>query len=626
MMEPPVAPERGRATQAPSDLPPPSSGAAVSLGRALLERALLADNPEADDDLRAVLDAQVGDARSALLAALDEGALIGTVAFTARLSVAEAEVLAALLAVELDPEVQTLAGLLAGDPTRTRLTLHGLRVLFPAPHQGTLAVAADARLRRACLVDVEEAGPWATRTVSVPGPATWTFAGDLSLDPDLPARTRMVDVDEPGAPTPGLLLVWGGDPERRRRVARARMDAAAALLGPCPDSGAGWRALVREATLAGAVVVLEVGDELPGDACAWIERANHLPWVISSAVELPLESLPDMVWDEVALEGAAEPPDDGDGTGGVGSPAPFDLDLEQLRLLSRSPYGRGGDVPAAVRRLAGGHLDRVTTRIRPARTWADLVLPPAQTGLVRELLARYRHRHTVYGDWSFKAASRGVVALFSGPSGTGKTLTAEIVAGELGLDLFTLDLSSIVSKYVGETEKNLEAVFRAAETGDVVLFFDEADSLLGRRSDISSSHDRYANIEVSYLLQRLERHDGMVLLATNLAKNIDPAFVRRIHVSVEFPIPKEPERRAIWALSFPPGCPTRELDLDWLAANFEIAGGAIRNAATTAAFLAADRDEAVTMELVVAGLRREFEKIGRLVTEADFGAWAGGAL
>jgi SpoVK/Ycf46/Vps4 family AAA+-type ATPase len=248
------------------------------------------------------------------------------------------------------------------------------------------------------------------------------------------------------------------------------------------------------------------------------------------------------------------------------------------------------------------------------------VLPPDQTNQLHELIARYRTRSVVYQEWGFSPLpSTGVVALFSGPSGTGKTLAAEIVAGQLGLDLYKVDLSSVVSKYIGETEKNLEKIFGAASAGDLVLFFDEADALFGKRSEVSDAHDRYANIEVAYLLQRLETYQGMVVMATNLQRNIDDAFLRRISVAVDFEPPDQPQRRLIWEHSFPPSAPVGELDFDFLARQFKVTGGIIRNAALGAAFLAADVDASVTMERVALSMKREFQKLGRLRTESEFG-------
>ena len=241
--------------------------------------------------------------------------------------------------------------------------------------------------------------------------------------------------------------------------------------------------------------------------------------------------------------------------------------------------------------------------------------------LLQSIIDRMRHGDQVYREWGYPTIpSRGVVALFAGPPGTGKTLAAEIIAGSLGLDLFKLDLSSVVSKYIGETEQNLEQIFDAAAAGNAVLFFDEADSLFGKRSEVKDARDRYANIEVSYLLQRLEAHDGLIVLATNREKDIDEAFMRRIHVRIEMSLPAPEERLRLWTQSFPASAPlAKDIDFDVLAAKFEIAGGSIRNVATTAAFIAAARGTQITMQTIVTGLSREYRKLGRLFTAADLG-------
>jgi SpoVK/Ycf46/Vps4 family AAA+-type ATPase len=295
------------------------------------------------------------------------------------------------------------------------------------------------------------------------------------------------------------------------------------------------------------------------------------------------------------------------------------LSAEQLHLLSRLD---GLEAAGAVRRLASGELDRLALRIRPRRRWEDLVLSAERMTQVREVVVRVRHRSKVYEDWGFRAVpSAGVLALFSGPSGTGKTMSAEIIAGELGLDVFKLDLSAVVSKYIGETEKNLDQIFDAAGTGNVVLFFDEADSLFGKRSEVKDARDRYANIEVSYLLQRLERYDGVVVLATNFEKNVDEAFLRRIHVRIEFVVPAIEERRSIWERNLPMTAPLGDVDLDFLSTRFEMSGGAIRNASVHAAFIAAAAGTPITMECAVRGVAREFRKLGRLLKVEQFEPW-----
>jgi SpoVK/Ycf46/Vps4 family AAA+-type ATPase len=214
----------------------------------------------------------------------------------------------------------------------------------------------------------------------------------------------------------------------------------------------------------------------------------------------------------------------------------------------------------------------------------------------------------------------GISALFAGPSGTGKTLAAEVIAGVLGLDLYRIDLSQVVSKYIGETEKNLRRVFDAAEEGGAVLLFDEADALFGKRSEVKDSHDRYANIEVSYLLQRMEQYRGLAVLTTNLRDSLDDAFLRRLRFIVSFPFPDAVQRAGIWRRAFPPATPTEGLDPERLA-TLEVAGGTIRNIALAAAFLAADEDAPVRMGHLLRAARGEYEKLERPLSRAEVGGW-----
>jgi len=533
----------------------------------------------------------------------------------AGLAVADAEVLAVLAAIEVSPHRMRLVGYLQDNVALPRATLATLARLFPDER----GVAPGSALCRAELVEVGQDGPWAIRMAAVAPRVVWALRGDDSADPGLPAGTRRVPGTAAEVTPPELLLVTGADPASRLRAAAERWPERGRLIGPVPQSPAEWAAVVREATLGGLVVVLELAGPPTPAARDRITAAGHLTWVLASDRELALDTLPDRPWSELRLDSGTA--DDADWAAALGVPPDpaYRLTRSQLELVAAAAGGDPAQLPAAVRRLAGGHLDSLAVRIRPRRTWLDLVLPPDHTARLHELAARYRGRDTVYQRWGFSPLpSTGVVALFSGPSGTGKTLAAEVIAGELGLDLYKVDLSSVVSKYIGETEKNLERIFSAAASGDLVLFFDEADALFGKRSEVSDAHDRYANIEVAYLLQRLEAYPGIVILATNLQRNIDDAFLRRISIAVDFEAPDEPQRRLIWAGAFPPGAPLGELDLDFLARQFKVTGGIIHNAALAAAFLAADEGGRITMERVAFALKREFQKLGRLRTETEF--------
>jgi SpoVK/Ycf46/Vps4 family AAA+-type ATPase len=228
----------------------------------------------------------------------------------------------------------------------------------------------------------------------------------------------------------------------------------------------------------------------------------------------------------------------------------------------------------------------------------------------------------VLSDWGYErtvARTQGLKVLFAGESGTGKTMAAEVLAADLGLDLFAIDLATIVSKYIGETEKNLERIFTAADGSNAILFFDEADALFGKRSEVSDSHDRYANIEVAYLLQRMEAYPGAVILATNFKRNIDDAFLRRLDFVIDFPFPEAEDRKRIWRLLLPAQAPrAADVDLDFLGTQFKLSGGAIRNCSLAAAFQAADENESIHMRHLVRAVAQEYAKQGRLTLEADF--------
>ncbi|HEX6899539.1 MAG TPA: ATP-binding protein [Thermoanaerobaculia bacterium] len=314
----------------------------------------------------------------------------------------------------------------------------------------------------------------------------------------------------------------------------------------------------------------------------------------------------------------------------------FSLDLGALRRISRAVQAEEGleaegelgnrlwDAALASTRP---RLEGLAQRLDPRATWDDLVLPARELDLLRQIAAQVRLRSRVYDDWGFAARRNrglGISVLFAGESGTGKTMAAEVLANELRLSLYRIDLSTVVSKYIGETEKNLRRLFDAAEDGGAILFFDEADALFGKRSEVKDSHDRYANIEINYLLQRIESYKGLAILATNLKSALDTAFLRRLRFLLDFPQHGEPERREIWKRIFPQQTETDGLDFNRLA-RLSLNGGAINNVAMNAAFLAADAGAPVTMPHLLAAARTELLKLGRPINEADF-RWTAPAL
>jgi hypothetical protein len=288
---------------------------------------------------------------------------------------------------------------------------------------------------------------------------------------------------------------------------------------------------------------------------------------------------------------------------GLAEPAPRHLDL-------------------GARRASSGRLGELAARLDPAFGWEQLVLPERPTEVLHSISAYLRHRDLVLSEWGYGrtvARTQGLKTLFAGESGTGKTMAAQVLARDLGLQLFRIDLATVISKYIGETEKNLDRIFGAAEGSNAILFFDEADALFGKRSEVSDSHDRYANIEVAYLLQKMEGYSGAVILATNFRHNIDDAFLRRLDFVIDFPFPEADDRARIWGLVLPDEAPLDDdVDIPFLASQFKLSGGGIRNASLAAAFLAAEDGRVIGMRHLVMGVALEYGKLGRLTLESDF--------
>jgi AAA+ superfamily predicted ATPase len=419
-------------------------------------------------------------------------------------------------------------------------------------------------------------------------------------------------------------------------------DGAAELVG----------AAAREGLLRGAALLWEGWDLLMGDERAALRAAvlreaqgRGPTFLAGEEAWEPADAPPGQAFHSVPLERPAYGERvrlwrallNGDGSA-------TDIDVEGLagrfrfsggqirdaaataRSLARVRDPAGGrvsmdDLQAASRLQSTPRLASLARKVTPRHGWDDIVLPPDRTRQLREIVTSMRHRARVYHEWGFDAKlalGKGLNVLFTGPPGTGKTLAAGIIAGALELDLYQIDLSTMVSKYIGETEKNLARVFAEAEASNAILFFDEADALFGRRSEVRDSHDRYANLEVAYLLQRMEAYEGVVILATNFRRNMDEAFVRRMHHAVDFPLPGERERLRIWQQVFPAATPLDPgLALDRVARRLEVSGGSIRNIALAAAFLAADDGGVVGMEHLAYAARRELQKMGKVMSERE---------
>ena len=450
-----------------------------------------------------------------------------------------------------------------------------------------------------------------------------------------------------------IVQLGDGDRHTQRAIAAAvcravDLEAYTLIDQPLPATAAEFAALLRlwdrEAALSRSALIVEVDHRDEHDS-AQLARLHYFithtrsPLIVSGAaqrltpprsllqIDLPALTAAEQhtLWQQAL--GAAAPRLNGQLDRLI---AQFRLSPVQIRAATadaqqhaRIPDDLSAALWTACRRQARPQLDDLAQRLEPRATWDDLVLPERAKQTLREIAAHVRQRETVYEAWGFSARSLnglGVTALFAGDSGTGKTMAAEVLANELHLDLYRIDLSQVVNKYIGETEKNLRRVFDAAETGGAILLFDEADALFGRRSEVKDSHDRYANIEVSYLLQRMEAYRGLAILTTNMKNALDAAFLRRLRFVVHFPFPDARQRAEIWQRIFPAATPTAQLLPDRLA-RLNVSGGSIRNIALHAAFLAADARAPVQMEHLLQAARSECAKLEKPLTDAEVKDW-----
>ncbi|WP_344072249.1 ATP-binding protein [Streptomyces crystallinus] len=561
-------------------------------------------------------------------------------------------VLLIALAPDVDRTFEQLYGYLNDDVSRRRATVGLALDLCGLPASTTSARArlhASAPLRALNLLEDEEPErPFLSRSLRVPDRLVAHLLGDDTPDAALIGRLHPLPEPLPAAPgaeefTDRLATRLGAGPltaylrEPREGDGLAALATALRAAGldalRCADPTDRVPELLREARLSGRAVVVPGLPGHPGPLVRALTAAPDVTVLLTDTRPYDPHWSP---YDPLVLEApgrrAGGTPAwraalgaDADGFDLAATVAPYRLGGDRVQRAARAARAladfegtavTAAHVRRAARRQSASGLERHARRIRPAVDWRDLVLPDGPLTQLRELALRARHRDRVLGDWRLSAGGgrgRGVLGLFAGESGTGKTLSAEVVAADLGLDLYVVQLSSVVDKYVGETEKNLERIFTEADRTDAVLLFDEADAVFGKRSEVKDAHDRYANMESAYLLQRLESFDGIALLTTNLRANIDEAFTRRLDLVVDFPFPDAGQRLALWRHGLAHVPAADGIDPAALARDFEMAGGSIRSAVVSAAYLAAGRDGEVTFADLLEGARREYRKAGRLV-------------
>ena len=599
-----------------------------------------------------------------------------TLASEAGLTDLDVELLVIALVPDLDSRFERLYGYLNDDVTRRRATVGlalSLADVSSASSTARARLLPGAPLIDRALVQVEDADrPFLTRALRVPDRVAAHLLGDDAADPALvglltdpvpfageqavrlaralSAGQRLIYVREAGigiGPSVAAAALQAiGRPvvgvDLARAAAGREPEQAVAVLGrEALLRGAGVVAGPVEAFSEGHAEALRLLADLPlpvtiVGTVTWDPNwTDSVPLVIDAPTLSPTERI--ALW---ATELGAGTPGEASADGPDAEldestiPVHFVLGPGQVSRAVRaaaaaSLLGTGRPTAEDLRRGARAQnaagLERLARRIEPAVSWDDIVLPDSARSQLHDLASRARNRDRVLIEWKMRKGGgrgRGVTALFAGDSGTGKTMSAEVIAGELGLDLYTVNLATVVDKYVGETEKNLERIFAEAGGVNAVLLFDEADAIFGKRSEVRDAHDRYANIESAYLLQRMETFDGLAVLATNLRSNIDDAFTRRLDMIIDFPAPDENSRLAIWQQCLRPPVPCApDLDLEFCARSFTLSGGNIRSAATTAGYLAAGNSGPIGMPELISAIQQEYRKLGRLVLEREFGQY-----
>lgn len=598
------------------------------------------------------------------LEAMESPAAIDALAATFGLSRFERELLLLCAGVEMEPSLSARCAQLAGR-AQTGVVSFGLAMgVLSDPHWSALAPSSP--LRRFRMIEIESGHGFINAPLHIDERILHYIAGVNELDQRLEGMLIAKQSSEclaeehwriateaiaPGSgslPSTTALHFYGDDPSGQENLAaliarRCNRKLYVLRMEDAPAAGADVEQFLalwtRDALLLPAFLLLQWEGDTPGAAARQLAERLPGPLLIASREPLRLHRLMEQhevnkaapmgqrrLW-EIAL-----------GPESNGQEEVVDQVSEQFRLSADAIVALGTAIVTrqsndgerfsrrlwnVCRSISRPHLETLAERITPAATWEDLILPQTQMQMLRQLAAQARNRMTVYERWGFAVRGRrglGLSALFSGPSGTGKTLAAEVLATHLRLDMYRIDLSAVVSKYIGETEKNLRQVFDAAETGGVLLLFDEADALFGKRAEVKDSHDRYANIEVGYLLQRMENFQGLAILTTNSKTSLDKAFQRRLRFTVDFPFPDSTEREAIWKRVFPPATPTEGLN-PVLLAKLNMAGGNIRNIALNAAFLAAEQGAPVQMKHLLQATQLEGAKAERPISEIEIRGW-----
>ena len=576
----------------------------------------------------------------------------------ASLSPADLELLVICLLPDLDSRFERLYGYLNDDVTRRRATI-GLALelsgLSPLDSTARARLAPGAPLVDSSLILIEDADrPFLTRGIRVPDRVTAHLLGDDMLDP----AAAEVLIEPRGHRCPeSAELSHAFQSGQRLCYVRDSVGGAGAAVATDALQNAGWRilhcdatrlaasndvmsvisVLGREALLSGASLVVSPIDAFSAQTAEVVFRLARLPvpvvltgvsawdpdWsdrvpLITEAPRLTVAERTDL-WHR-QLGPLADEIEVGDiaaqyAFGPRQIAAAISAATATARLRHATPVDT--DLRRGARSQNAAGLERLARRIQPAVSWHDIVLPDKILGQLRDLTTRARNREVVLADWRMRPGGgrgSGVTALFAGDSGTGKTMAAEVIAGDLGLDLYTVNLATVVDKYIGETEKNLERIFTEASRVSAVLLFDEADAIFGKRSEVRDAHDRYANIESAYLLQRMETFDGLAVLATNLRANLDDAFTRRLDMVVDFPLPDEAARLAMWQRCFAPPVPSQQdLDLEHFSRSFPLSGGSIRAAAITAAYLASETGLPIVDAYITTAIHQEYRKLGRLL-------------